>query len=267
MLGNLDLKSAYSGARLAADKALVIDPNSSEAICAEAWLQMVCRRNWDRSRVLFNRISSGEPTNTRVTVGRALLHIVTGDCKVASNLLYLASQQSSLSGLSLGLHSWSDYLAGDFSEAMDHVSQAWGSGRRNPIVGVVEALTCIQLMHGEDAIQRVGTRIQEDPKNDVVRGALGYLYGTNGREESARRILHDLNREHSHARENSHYAIALVYLGIGEVSQAVQSLERSYEEGSLWSLALHLDPALRSLAGHPEFERFINKAYPATEMP
>ncbi len=262
MIGNISLSSAYTAAQAATEKALEIDPHLNEAICAKAWLDMICHRKWESAGMLFGRVLVDVPVTTHALVGRALLSIAEADCETASDLLLRASQQNPLSSLSLGLHSWSEYLAVSYSEVLDHIAQTRQSGSFGPPIGAVEALTYVQCLPRHEAIDSIGNLIVEDPGNYVARGALGYLWGLNGNEGQARGTLELLESRRSHANVTAHYAIALTHLGLDETEEAIRSIERSYQAGSLWSLGFHLDPVLRSLAQEAAFKGFVGASYP-----
>jgi len=262
MIGNISLGTAYPAAQAAIEKALEIDIELYEAICAKAWLDLVYHRNWQSAGTLFEQVLTEGPVTTRAMVGRALLSVAEGDCDTASDLLYRASQQNKLSSLSLGLHCWSEYLDGSYAEALEHIAQARESGRFGPIIGAVEALTSVQYLPRHEAIDCIRCLIEEDPRNRIARGALGYLLGLNGNVSQAREMLELLESHHSHSYETAHYAIAMTYLGLDETEEAIRSIERSYQAGSLWSLGFHLDPLLGSLAQEVEFKKFVTAAYP-----
>jgi tetratricopeptide (TPR) repeat protein len=262
IIGNISLGTAYPAAQAAVEKALEIDPGLNEAICAKALLDVVCHRNWESAGILFERILMDGIVTTRAMVGRALLSIAERDCENASDLLYRASQQDSLSSLSLGFHTWSEYLAGSYAEVLDHIAQARESGCFGPIIGAVEALTFVQCLPRHEAIDCIGNLIVENPGNCVARGALRYLLGLDGNEEHVRRMLELLKSRRSHANVTTHFAIALIHLGLDETEEAIRSIKRSYQAGSLWSLGFHSDPVLRSLEKEGEFKHFLSTSYP-----
>jgi len=53
--------------------------------------------------------------------------------------------------------------------------------------------------------------------------------------------------------------LALVFLGLQDEHEAISWLDVAFAEGSIWSLGFRSDPMLRSLKGHPAFERLLSK--------
>jgi hypothetical protein len=62
--------------------------------------------------------------------------------------------------------------------------------------------------------------------------------------------------------EQNHYAIALILVGLGEKHEALNRLQQSYRDGSLWSLGFGSDPMLIDLRDHHQFKSFLS--YPTT---
>ncbi len=59
------------------------------------------------------------------------------------------------------------------------------------------------------------------------------------------------------------YALACVYVGLGDKDEAVNWLERGYQEHDGFSLgAIRIDPLLASLRGYPRFEALAEKIVP-----
>jgi tetratricopeptide (TPR) repeat protein len=263
MIGSINLPSAYSAAWDAVENALRINPDSAEANCAQAWLKVFSERDFEGARMILDDLAERGPVTTRVMLGQAMLGIAQGHPQGASDLLLRATQQQSFNNLSLGLHCWAEYLDGQFSEALDHVTQARETGSFGPILGAVEALASVQVEPRQESIDRIETLLGEDAHNYVARGVLGFLCGLNGNTGRARKALEYLCRRESHASYGAYYAMALIYLGLDEKDTALSLLEQSYCAGSLWSLAFGYDPCLSELTDMREFNDALRRtAYP-----
>lgn len=268
MMGNISLASAYSAARDSAGNALRIDPDSAEANCAQAWLKVTSERDWEGARAIFDALAKQQPVSPRAMIGLGLFHIAEGHPRCASEILFTAAQQDSLSNLAVGLHCWSEYLDGQYSEAMDHTAQARESGSCGPILGAVEALASIQMETRPESIERIESLVAEDSHNYVARGVLGFICGLSGNTARAQAILEHFDQRDSHAKYSADYAAALICLGLNRKHAAVSFLERSFRAGSLWSLGFASDPALSALADSREFNDLLRRAdYPASEGP
>ena len=90
-------------------------------------------------------------------------------------------------------------------------------------------------------------------------GILGQGYARNGRKEEARKILGRLEDE-AKVRDSAPYAIALVYLALGEKDRAIDELERGYGKGETnYLFVIKVDPLLDELRGDPRFEALVQK--------
>ncbi len=90
-------------------------------------------------------------------------------------------------------------------------------------------------------------------------GILGQAYARNGQNEEARKILARLN-EHGNARRVAPYAMALVYLGLGDKERAIDELDRGYRDGETnYLFVIKVDPLLDELRGDPRFEALVQK--------
>ncbi len=114
----------------------------------------------------------------------------------------------------------------------------------------------------EEAMAEYKKAIEAGSGDPNLLGYIGRLYGLTGRKEEARKILEDLHR----MREEKYtpaYALACVYVGLGDKDEAVNWLERGYEEHDGFSLgAIRVDPLLASLRGYPRFEALAEKIVP-----
>src|SRR5213080_1996165 len=90
-------------------------------------------------------------------------------------------------------------------------------------------------------------------------GILGQAYARNGQNEEARKILARLN-EQGNARHVAPYAMALVYLGLGDKERAIDELDRGYRDGETnYLFVIKVDPLLDNLRGDPRFEALVQK--------
>lgn len=264
--GRLGFSGRYTAARAAMEKALEINPELQQAKGAEAWLKMISLRDWQGARRGFDEILSEDPDFRIALVGGGILSIVEGRFQKASTFLLKAAQQDPLSAYAAKLHIWSKYLAGEYVEAFYEAEQIRISGRSGIISDAIEALILLQREEPGDLIERIELLAADSPHNDVLRGALGYACAVAGRTRRARELLDVLVNPGTSGRTHEPYSIALILIGMDRKQEAVQRLEQSYREGSLWSLGFPFDPILAPLRNTPYYRLFMSKAsYPAAE--
>src|SRR5271165_4258470 len=73
-----------------------------------------------------------------------------------------------------------------------------------------------------------------------VAAWLGYAYAKSGDRDKARAILAELNQMSSQ-RFVSPFCTAIIYLGLGDLAQALDGSDKSYDARSWWLLFLKVD--------------------------
>jgi TolB-like protein/Flp pilus assembly protein TadD len=105
--------------------------------------------------------------------------------------------------------------------------------------------------------------LNDDP---FAKGLLGHLYGKIGRNAEAGQILAQL-REAREQRYVEAYALAIVYLGLGDRNEALNWLEQGYRDRDGFNIAvIRVDPFLVLLHGNPRFEALAEKIVPASQF-
>jgi TolB-like protein/Flp pilus assembly protein TadD len=105
--------------------------------------------------------------------------------------------------------------------------------------------------------------ITEDP---VPLGMLGRLYAMHGRKDEAQQILQQL-RQRREQRYTAAYSLALVYLGLGDRTEALNWLEQGYRDHDGFNIGpIRVDPLLAPLHGDPRFEALAEKIAPASQF-
>jgi len=167
----------------------------------------------------------------------------------------------------IALYCWSEYLAGEYPNVLLEIEQFRAGGRYGPIVDALEALTYIQFSDELDPyIQYMESLAAAFPNNDILRGALGYVYGVTGQGRRAQELLDSMTNQRTRNKCREPYAVALVLIGLNQMQEAVKQLEQSYRNGSLWSLGFLSDPILASLRKEPLFQQFLsNVSYPVPD--
>jgi tetratricopeptide (TPR) repeat protein len=256
---------ACNAARSAMQWAMEIHSELPAAKCAAAWLKMMETRDWMGARCDFDELLKRHPPPPLTLIGRAALYIATGCHKEASGLLLEAAQESPLSSNEIGWYCWNEYLAGKFHNALRQVEEYRASGRTDPVIEAVEALVSIQLEEPNAQIKRLETLVATSSRNDVLRGALGYAFAKAGQPEKAIDFLASMTAPKSVEKNHEPFALALLLIGLDRGQEAVKWLERSYQEGSFWSLGFRYDPILATLVNDQHFQEFLSTAsYPVS---
>ncbi|MEE9236006.1 MAG: protein kinase [Candidatus Acidoferrales bacterium] len=87
---------------------------------------------------------------------------------------------------------------------------------------------------------------------------LGHFYGRIGRRREAEKLLEELKAE-SRKRYVPPYFIALVHAGLGQTEQALEWLERAYQERDVHLHSLNWDSAFDALRPEPRFQSLLRR--------
>ena len=96
------------------------------------------------------------------------------------------------------------------------------------------------------------------PEYGDARGLLGYAYARGGRRTEARAIEAEV-RGTAASRPMSAYVRAHYFLGLGNEEQALDELERAYDERNWLVALLKVDPLLDDLRAHPRFVALLRR--------
>jgi TolB-like protein/Flp pilus assembly protein TadD len=102
--------------------------------------------------------------------------------------------------------------------------------------------------------------LDDDP---LPRALLGRLYAKIGRKDEARQVLQRL-RDSAKQRYITPYLSAMIHIGLGEKDQAIDFLEKTYEDRDGYSIGfIKVDRDLDPLRGDPRFEALVQKVFAA----
>ena len=106
------------------------------------------------------------------------------------------------------------------------------------------------------ALEAHTTAMNLTPGLPLGRAILARAYALNGHESEALRILDSLFKMSADGSVYvPAYGIALVYLGLGDHSNAVEWLLKAYDEHFIWLAYLNVDPVFDCVREHAGFQR------------
>jgi len=91
--------------------------------------------------------------------------------------------------------------------------------------------------------------------------SLAHAFGVAGRRAAAERET-DALVELAGQRYVSPYYVAVAYLGLGEIDEAIRWMEQAYEERSGTLVSVRANPRFDRLRGDPTFARLLERIGP-----
>ncbi len=262
LLGVIDGYVAYPSAMEALRRVPQSVAGDGSAQCTAAWLKMVYERRWREALAGFDEVLKMTPTYSYALAGRALLYVTEGKIPAAFQYAWEAWNQNPLAAPLSFLAAWIEYLNGDYEGALELVAETKASGEHGAMNAVVEALALTQMGPRGQNLRRIEEIAAEFPQNRVLLGVLGYNYAHGNHPGKAWEILGNLMQMSERKKRSCNYLFALILLGLDEKQEAVSCLERSFAEGSLWSLGFGSDPLLGTLRGDSHFKSLLRKIGP-----
>jgi serine/threonine-protein kinase len=261
-LGNMNLvppRDVMPKARAAALKALAIDNSLSEAHAALGLVESTYDWNWRGAEREFKRAIELDPgyvsayqwygLTCLASTGRMVEALAA--IRQARDLdplsLYTSNNLGSIL-LRLGRYNEAIQI---YRETLDLNPKFFWADRE---LGV--ALDQKQMFR--DSVQTLEEARSISNGNPAVMAALGYSYAAAGETGKAQSILRELT-EQTGKRYVPPYHVAAVYVGLGNRNQALEWLDRAYEDRSSWMNGIKVDPLFTPLHTDPHFIGILKK--------
>jgi tetratricopeptide (TPR) repeat protein len=102
------------------------------------------------------------------------------------------------------------------------------------------------------------TAVRIAGRNPLLQGFLGLGYARSGRTAEARKLLDEL-QELARKEYVSFFSLMTIYLGLGEIDNAFELLEKAVDERELKMIHLHIDPLFDPLRSHPRYRALLRR--------
>jgi adenylate cyclase len=110
----------------------------------------------------------------------------------------------------------------------------------------------------EQAIEEVEVAVRLSQESTMSLAMLGHAYASAGRDREARAALEKLLRR-GRTQYVPSYWIALVYVGLGDRGRAFSWLDRAERERSAWLAWIKVEPRFDRLRSDPRFSRLLHR--------
>ena len=247
---------AYPRAKSAAQRALELDPNLSQAHAAMGYVSFFSDWDFERGLHHFAEATRLDPRSAagRYQYGIALLH--AGDIAAALREVEAAQRLDPRSRGVLADKGFILYLIGRREEGIALIRQVVAN---DP--DYVMAHQYLSLIYTADGDYRAAlaqgeivARMRQDSGRLALAGPARRALDEGGGEAMLRSILAGHRRLHAAGREPG-YVVAEFHALLGEREPALRYLRQSIAAREPLALMMRFDPLLRRLHGDPEFRR------------
>jgi serine/threonine protein kinase/tetratricopeptide (TPR) repeat protein len=242
-------------AKAAAQKALELDDQLAEAHAALAAIRFY-HLEWEGVESEFQRAIALNPGYATAIHWYALTLAATGHKQESITEIKLARDIDPRSLIINANVGWCYYLAGD----PDHAIEAEKTTLRLEPGFVVAhgylGQAYLQKKMYYQAIAEFRNTVSLSPSDMARKAELAYAYSQSGKTEQAREILQEFLLAPS-GTYISPYAWAMLYSGMDRKADAIEWLEKGYEERNARMVNLAVHPMFAFLRGDAGFEKLL----------
>lgn len=255
-LGVLPPHEAYPLARDWARKALNIDKSLAEAHASIAIIKAFYDWDWKGASQKFNRAFELNPNYATAYQSYALYLAAMGAMDEAKKEIQKARE---LDPQALPVQTAAGFifhLERQEEMAIREYSKILAKAPLFPMAHFYLGMSYINLSMYEEAVEKFQKALELSGGNLRMKSWLAYAYAIIGTREKAEGILAELEELLSTRYIDPSY-IALIYIGLGDKDQALEWLEKGYEERSFFLIWLGIDPVFDTLRSDSRFQDLL----------
>jgi TolB-like protein/DNA-binding winged helix-turn-helix (wHTH) protein/Tfp pilus assembly protein PilF len=258
MIGDVAPREAFPKAKEAAARALAIDDRLAEAHASMGYIRFFFDWDWPSAESELERSIQINPNYALGRFCHAVFLSSTGrpdaaimESRRALELDPLSLRFNALTGQFL-------FQAHKYDQAEDQAQKALETEPSFWITHIVLGKVYLQKAMYSEALIEFQKARQLSGGNTEATSLMGYTYATSGDRTQAQKMLAEL-KERSGSRYMSAYNIALVHLGIGERNQALDWLDKAYQDRDVRMVLLGVDPKWEVLGSEPRFTALLQR--------
>ena len=251
-------QQVFPRARAAADSAVGIDDRLAEAHTSRACVSLLYDWDWPRAEQGFLRAIQLQDGYSTAHFWYACYLWSMGRPAESVDQATRAQVLAQLSPVVNANLGWALYFERRYDEAITQCVHALDLDTHALMTYTVLGQAYAAASRYDDAISALHSAVGFSGGASFTSAALGYACGKGGKRREARKILNEL-QERSTANYVSPFCEALVHIGLGDTDQALDCLDRAYEEHSHWLVYAKVWPLLDDLRSDARFAALLGK--------
>lgn len=248
----------YPKAEQAVFKALELNPSLAEANASQALISFHYEWNWPKADLEFQRALSLNPNDPMTHAQYAMFLGAMGRSPEAFREADLAGQLDPVSPLIKTIVARVEYFKHDYGHAIDAYQKVIDLDPQFASAHTRLGMAYLAKHDFKSAIEEFQTAQRIDGPDPYQQALIAYAQALAGDTKSANKILNGLI-----AQSKDEYvpalSVALIYTALGEKSQAVEWLGRSYQDRSTHMIYAKVDPLFDPLRSESGFRSVLQQ--------
>ena len=266
LLGNFNVlapQEAYPVARAAALRALQLNESFGEAHTTLAFVRMYYEWDWENADKEFKRALELNPSSARAHAWYSIYLTLMGQTDDALRESNLALSLDPLSVVTRADAGLTFYFTRKYDYAIEQYEKTLQMDPSFAVAYLPLGGAYEQKHMYTKAIELFSQASMFSAGHPIAVAGLGHCYALSGKTDYARSMLEVLLQDLGETEDRSYwvgpYWIAVVYAGLGEKENAMEWLERAYDERDGSLVFMNVDPSLESLHGNERFQALVRR--------
>jgi eukaryotic-like serine/threonine-protein kinase len=238
-------------------RALQIDPNSSEAHAALGYVRHY-EWHWADAEKAFLRAVELNPSNALARLWYANLLMSRRRFDESLRQAYAARDLDPFSLIVNTNIGWIFTFAGRVEEAVEHLTRTVALDPEYPQARSRLADALALSGRYDESLEQLKEALRVTKRSPSSLSTLAIVYTRVGRTEEARAILRELVAT-AQKQYVPPFTISGVYGALGDIENALDWMERSYEEGSNAVAYMTVEPRNDPIRSHPRFQALLRR--------
>jgi serine/threonine protein kinase/tetratricopeptide (TPR) repeat protein len=245
-------------ARVAALEAIKLDPSLAEAHVSLGHIKLWLDWDWAAAEREFKQGISLNPASALAHNQYAMYLAATRHLDDAITEVRRAQELDSLSPIVNSDLGWCLLYSGRDSDAAEQFQKALELDSNNVSAHWGLGATYTEQQRYDDSIAELDKALTQSEGSPILAGHMGYAYGQKGMRAEAQTTVRNLKMlaERQYVPSS---AVAMLYAGLGDKTQALEWLERAYDEHDFSLVFLDVAPWFKGLRGETRFQQLLRR--------
>jgi TolB-like protein/Flp pilus assembly protein TadD len=245
-------------AKAAALRALELDSSLAEAHASLAWINLLYDLDYEAAEQGFNRSLELNPNYSVAHIWYGVFFIATGRFSDALGEVNKALKLDPLSPIINAVDGWPFYFMRNYQQAVHCYKKAIELEPKSLPAHYLLAATYGQFNLGDKAVAEMQT-VRTLDESSLTLSGLAEAYAVAGQESEAQNMLTEMDRMARNGLYVSPYDLAGVFVRLGDYEQAVELMEKTVEDKSVWRIFLPVDPKFDALRNDRRFAKLLEQ--------